>query len=80
MVAVDDPRVPPSSVIGLIEATTANDRRSDHRHWSSMIMRSLKLFGLVALMIVNGKASKLLQSHGLKMGLLGVDRSQLQKE
>ena len=38
----------------------------------------IPLFGLVTLLIVNSKATKLLQSHGLKVGLLGVDKSQLQ--
>jgi hypothetical protein len=41
------------------------------------ILTLIPLIGLLVLLIVNGKATKLLQEHGIKVGLLGANASQI---
>ena len=41
------------------------------------ILTLIPLVGLVVLLILNSTATKLLQSHGIKVGLLGADLNQI---
>jgi hypothetical protein len=41
------------------------------------ILTLIPLIGLFVLLVVNGKATKLLQEHGIKVGLLGANASQI---
>ena len=41
------------------------------------VLTLIPLVGLIVLLIINGKATNILRAHGLKVGLLGTDPSQL---
>jgi hypothetical protein len=41
------------------------------------ILTLIPLVGLVVLLIINSTATKLLQSHGIKVGLMGADLNQI---
>ena len=41
------------------------------------ILTLIPLIGLIVLLIVNGKATNILRQHGIKVGLMGADMSQV---
>jgi len=41
------------------------------------ILTLIPILGLIILLIVNGRATNILKSHGIKVGLLGADMSQV---
>ncbi len=46
--------------------------------WVYIILAFIPLIGLLALLHINGKATKILQEHGLKVGLTGARPSELE--
>lgn len=42
------------------------------------LLAFIPCIGLLALLIVNGKATKILQAHGFRVGLMGADLNQFQ--
>jgi hypothetical protein len=41
------------------------------------ILTLIPLVGLIVLLIVNGKATKILREHGIRVGLMGADAKQI---
>ena len=47
--------------------------------WGYIILSFLPLISLLALLSVNGKASRILKANGVKIGLMGVAKSDLER-
>ena len=47
--------------------------------WVYIILAFVPLIGLLALLHINGKATKILQAYGVKVGLMGAKSSDLKK-
>lgn len=47
--------------------------------WLYIILAFIPLIGLIALLIINSKATKVLQANGIKVGLMGAKKSDLEK-
>jgi hypothetical protein len=47
--------------------------------WLYIILAFIPLIGLLALLHINGKASRTLQANGIRVGLMGAKRADLEK-